>query len=139
MSEMLQMVEETMALIDELKANYTIQPSKNDDLLLYTGVAERNVVEQISPVVEKYFGKPYKKAGKSVFLKNMTDGFAKAVGGMRKEQTFFKKDISASLQLYCAFWPWGTNPEKTTVRIGVLTDGSGEDEAGAIEIMKKYR
>lgn len=139
MSDQLHKVEETMGLIAELKESFGIQPSKNDDPLLYTSVVQGNVVQQISPVVEEYFGKPYKKAGQSAFMKNLTDEFAKTLGGMRKEQTFFRKDVSEAVQLYCAFWPWGTDPEKTTVRIGILTDGNDEFDHEAKEIMKKYR
>ena len=138
MKDQLQAVEDTMALIGELKAAYEVKPSDSGDPLLYTGVVGTDVIEQITPTVEKYFGRPFKPAGQSALLKNLLDGFSKAIGGMRKEQTVFRKNVSKSLDLYCAFWPWGSNPVKTTVRIGVLTSGAEGIEKGIYSIMDKY-
>ena len=138
MKGQLQTVEETMALIGELKAVYEIKPEDSGDSLLFTGVVESDLIEQITPTVEKYFGGPFKPNGQSALLKNLMDGFSKAIGGMRKEQTVFRKNVSKSLDLYCAFWPWGSNPVKTTVRIGVLTSGSEGIEKGLYSIMDKY-
>jgi hypothetical protein len=137
MKDQLQVVEETMALIGELKAAYEIKLSDSGDPLVFTGVVGADVIQQITPTVEKYFGVPFKPAGQSALLKNVMDGFSKAIGGMRKEQTVFRKNVSKSLDLYCAFWPWGSNPVNTTVRIGVLTSGSEGLEKGIYSIMKK--
>jgi hypothetical protein len=138
MKSQLQTVEETMALIGELKTTYEIEPSNSGDPLLFTGVFEAEVIKQITPTVEKYFGRPFKAAGQSAFLNNLMDRFSKAIGGMRKEQTVFRKHVSESLDLYCAFWPWRSNPARTTVRIGVLPSGSGEIEKGIYSVMDKY-
>ncbi|MBT3178869.1 hypothetical protein [Desulfobacula sp.] len=138
MKDQLKTIEEAMSLIGELKTTFEIKPPDSKDPLLYTGVVEADVIEQITPIVEKYYGRPFKPAGKSALLKNLTDGFSKAIGGMRKDQTVFRKDISKSLYLYCAFWPWGSNPVNTTVRIGVLTTGSEEPGKEIYSIMGKY-
>jgi len=138
MKDHLQIIEETMALIGELKTTYEIKPPDSKDPLLYTGVVEADVIDQVTPIVEKYFGSPFKPAGQSATFKNLLDSFSKTLGGMRKEQTVFRKDISKSLYLYCAFWPWGSNPVNTTIRIGVLTTGAEEIEEGIYSIMNKY-
>ena len=138
MKDHLQIVEKTMDLIGELKTTYEIKPPDSKDPLLYTGVVEADVIAQITPIVEKYFGSPFKPAGQSALFKNLMDGFSKTIGGMRKEQTVFRKDISKSLYLYCAFWPWGSNPVNTTIRIGILTTGKEEIEKEIYDIMGKY-
>ena len=138
MKDQLQVVEDTMALLGELKATCEIKPSDSSDPLLFTGVIGADLIGQITPTVEKYFGGPYKPSGQSALLKNLLDGFSKAIGGMRKDQTVFRKNVSKSLDLYCAFWPWGSNPEKITVRIGVLISGSEEIEKDISSIMNKY-
>jgi len=120
MNEQLQTIEETMALIGELKAAYKIKASDSGDPLLYAGIVDSDLIGHITPMVEKYFGEPFNHAGKSTFFVNLTDAFSKAIGGIRKEQTVFRKKVSKSIYLYCAFWPWGSNPTKTTVRIGAL-------------------
>ncbi len=138
MKNQLQAVEETMVIIGELKAAYEITLADSGDPLLFTGVVESDVIGQITPTVEKYFGGPFKPCGQSALVKNLMDGFSKAIGGMRKEQTVFRKNVSESLDLYCAFWPWGSNPVKTTVRIGVLTSGIEGIEKDLYSVMNKY-
>jgi hypothetical protein len=120
MDDELQIIEKTMALLGELKAAHEIKTSDSGDPLLFVGVVKADVIEQITPLVEKYFGEAYKPAGKSAFFKNILDSFSKSIGGIRKEQTVFRKNVSQSLDMYCAFWPWGENPVNTTVRIGVF-------------------
>ncbi len=137
MEENVSVIEQTMPLIGELKSFFEIKPMDSDDPLLFAGVVLSDIILDISPVVEKYFGGPFKAAGKSAFLKNYFDGFTRSIGGMRTEQTVFRKQVSKGLDLYCAFWPWGSNPVKTTVRVGVLCDS---EELGnqVSPIMGKY-
>lgn len=114
-------ITKTLALIAELKERFAVEQNKGSCApLLYTGVIRSEIIGEISPVVENYFGAPIKVAGQNAFLKNLYDDLAKAVGGMRKEQTFFRKDVSPGIILYCAFWPWGSDPARTSVRIGLL-------------------
>lgn len=133
-----QLVAKTLGLIRELKDNYPIVTSDSGDPLLYTGVAGSDIIKLISPTVEKYFGQPYKPAGKSSLLKNMTDSFSKAIGGMRKEQTVYRKSVSASVHLYCAFWPWGSNPVKTTVRVGLVSSSDEPIDKDFHAVMNSY-
>ena len=95
---------------------------------MYCGVAKSNLISEITPIVEEYFGKPYKTAGNSAFFMNMFDKFIKKVGGIRSEQTLYRKDITDKVILYCAFWPWGTEPIKTSVRIGLICYDKKEEE-----------
>ena len=126
-------IKETLSVIRELKSGFDLEPSDSRDPLVFAGVVDSDIIEEITPLVEKYFGRAYKPAGKSAFLINMTDRFAKAIGGIRKEQTVFRKNVTPTLDLYCAFWPWGSNPVRTTVRIGVLGDTQGmENEIGSL-------
>lgn len=138
MSDYLQVVDETLALIKELNAEYEITSADAGDPLLYSGVVGSDVIAEITPTVEKYFGRAFKPAGQGAFLKNIIDGFTKDIGGIRKEQTVFRKQVSASLNLYCAFWPWGSDPIKTTVRIGVLCDLDEASEKDISVILKKH-
>ncbi|MBN1292033.1 MAG: hypothetical protein JXB48_09370 [Candidatus Latescibacteria bacterium] len=115
-------IKQTVQLIQEVKSNFDIEITDSRDPQVFAGVVYSDILEKITPLVEKYFGPASKPAGKSAFITNLTDRFAKAIGGIRKEQTVFRKNVSSTLDLYCAFWPWGSNPVKTTVRIGVLGD-----------------
>ena len=126
-------IKETLSVIKELKSGFDLEPSDSCNPLVFAGVVDSDIIQDITHLVEKYFGKAYKPAGKSAYIINLTDRFAKAIGGIRKEQTVYRKNVAPTLDLYCAFWPWGSNSVRTTVRIGVLGDTQGmEDEIGSL-------
>lgn len=109
-----------LSLIPELKKKYGLKPNRDvKDPLLFAGVVESNIIERLAPDVEAHFGPPYKAAGAGSFWKNLFDPFVRAIGGIRKDQTLYRHDVAPGVQLYCAFWPWGSNPVKTSVRIGL--------------------
>jgi len=121
MQEAIKKIKEALQLIDELKRQFSVRRHPDGcDKLLYTGIAESNVIEKLMPVVEKKFGVAYKPAGQSALLKNWFDGFVKGVGGIRSDQTLFRLDITPELIMFCAFWPWGSEPVKTSIRIGLM-------------------
>ncbi|HOY67376.1 MAG TPA: hypothetical protein PLP29_10835 [Candidatus Ozemobacteraceae bacterium] len=121
MQEAITKIKEALQLIDELKRQFSVRRHPDGcSKLLYTGVAESNLIDKLMPVVEKRFGPAYKPAGQSALLKNWFDGFVKGVGGIRRDQTLFRLDISPELSMFCAFWPWGSEPVKTSIRIGLL-------------------
>ncbi len=128
-NESVETIKTDLKLIGELKAAFKLQ--RNNDgcgPLVFAGVAESNIIPAISESVEKVFGKPYKAAGEGAILKNWFDGFVKAVGGVRTDQTLFRKTISPKLDLFCAFWPWGSNPVKTSIRLGLICYEEADEE-----------
>ncbi len=115
-------IKRNLKLLGKLEREFQLKPNYdgNDDPLLYCGVANSNLINELTPLVEEYFGKPYKPAGESAFFKNLFDTFIKAVGGIRTEQTLYKKDIDEGVILFCAFWPWGSDPVRTSIRVGLI-------------------
>lgn len=110
-----------------MKSEFGITRNRDScDELLYTGVAQSDIIEELSEKVKTFFGDPYKPAGEGAFWKNWFDSFVKSVGGIEKDQTLFKKEASETVTIYCAFWPWGSNPVKTSVRLGVLCNDADE-------------
>ncbi|MFZ2959574.1 MAG: hypothetical protein WA705_22035 [Candidatus Ozemobacteraceae bacterium] len=133
-------IKETLKLIPLLKTQFSVKRnSDEDDPTLFVGVAESNLIDALRPVVEAHFGPAYKPAGESAFWKNLFDSFVKSVGGVRTEQTLFKKEISPSVFLFCAFWPWGSNPVKTSIRIGLLCDVEEEEHALTKDVKAFFR
>ncbi len=127
MQNQVKKIREALKIIDLIEAKFKIKPNHDiDDPLLYCGVADSNIMKQLTEEVEKIYGKAYKPAGEGAFLKNFFDKFVREVGGARKEQTLFRKEISEQVFLYCAFWPWGSNPVKTSIRIGLVCYGADE-------------
>ncbi|MBF0501206.1 MAG: hypothetical protein HQM09_13795 [Candidatus Riflebacteria bacterium] len=133
-------IKTTLKLIPILKTQFNVKRNADeDDPLLFIGVAESNLIDKLRPVVEVHFGAPYKPAGESAFWKNLFDSFVKNIGGIRTEQTLFKKEISPTLALFCAFWPWGSNPVNTSIRIGLLCESEEEEQALAKEVKAFFR
>ncbi len=139
MNKHLPEIRKILELIEIIENKYKIKPNNDvDDPLLYCGVADSNIISQLSEEVEKFFGKPYKPAGEGAFFKNFFDKFIREVGGARKDQTLFKKEITESVIMYCAFWPWGSNPVKTSVRIGLLCYGADERDYFTRELKGEF-
>lgn len=130
MQNQLKKIRESLKIIDLIEKKFKIKANNDiDDPLLYCGVADSNIMLPLTEEVEKVYGKAYKPAGEGAFLKNFFDKFVKEVGGARKEQTLYRKEISEQIFLYCAFWPWGSNPVKTSIRIGLVCYGADERDA----------
>jgi hypothetical protein len=120
-------IRDTLKVIKIIEKKYKIKPNNDvDEPLLYCGVADSDILAQLAAEVEKYFDKPYKPAGQGAFFKNFFDSFIKEVGGVRKEQTLYRLAIDEGVFMYCAFWPWGSDPVKTSVRIGLVCYGADE-------------
>ena len=132
-------IKETLELIPLMKSQFGITRNRDScDELLYTGVAQSNVIDDLGKEVAKYFGDPYKAKGDGAFWANWFDSFVKSVGGIESDQTLYRKEISPTVTMYCAFWPWGSNPVKTSVRIGVLCSNDEESSRLAKELKGSF-
>ena len=89
------------------------------DPLLHTTVVGTPRVADLTAIVANVLGQPYKPAGKGAFFMSWFDPFVKAVGGVERQQTLFRRDLVPGLSLYCAFWPWASEPGRTSIRIGL--------------------
>lgn len=135
MKKNLEEIRKHLKIIDLIEDKFKIKANNDvDDPLLYCGVADSNIMSELAVEVEKVFGPAYKPAGEGAFFKNFFDKFVREVGGARKEQTLYRIAIDEMTCLYCAFWPWGSNPVKTSVRIGLVCYGADERDNYAREL-----
>ena len=139
MKNSLESIRRHLKIIDLIEDKFKIKPNNDvDDPLLYCGVANSDIIEELAVEIEKSFGPAYKPAGEGAFFKNFFDRFVREVGGARKEQTLYRIVIDDMTCLYCAFWPWGSNPVKTSVRIGLVCYGADEREVFAKELKGEF-
>ncbi len=139
MKSSLEKIRKTLKVIDLIEDKFKIKPNNDvEDPLLYCGVADSNILQELAVEIEKYFSKPYKPAGEGAFFKNFFDRFMREVGGARKDQTLYRLDIDDITCMYCAFWPWGTNPVKTSIRIGLVCFGADEREKYEKELQGEF-
>lgn len=120
LEETLVEITSTLELIRIFRDKFKLRGGKPQEPFLYTGIIQSDIVDAIGVEVENFFGPPYKQRNASAFFGNWFDPFIRRVGGIRKEQTLYRKEFEHGLALYCAFWPWGSNPIKTSVRLGLL-------------------
>jgi len=121
-------VRDIATLIEELRGQFGVKANPEScGPLLFVGIAESDDVQKFHAHVERRFGHAYKPAGSTAFLKNLADPLVRKLGGIRKEQTLFAKDLGKDVTAYCMFWPWGSNPKKVSVRVGFLC--APEDES----------
>ncbi len=112
-------IREALPLIQEMVNQFGVdENTKGGHTAMFVGVIGSEKIGDLLPEVARYLGPPYKAAGEGVFFKNLFDSFAKSFGGMRKEQIYFRKELAEGVVLFCAFWPWATNPPKTSIRVG---------------------
>jgi len=110
-----------VGLSGELRDRTRLHLAKDTrDPLLFTGVTSKDSLEAVGRIVQARMGVPYKPAGQSALWKNWFDGFVKAVGGVHSDQTLYRLDLGPEVILYCAFWPWASDPRKVSVRLGVF-------------------
>lgn len=140
MDEIIEAITEILTLIPEMKTDFGIKRNSRDsDPLMFTGVATSSIIPDLASRVERHFGAAYKPAGEGAFFKNLFDSFVKSVGGISKEQTLYRKEFSPTLALFCAFWPWASDPKQTSVRLGLLCTKDDECERLKKALARAFR
>ena len=70
-------------------------------------------------LLAKALGPPLKEFGESVALTPEARRTADAVGGIRSNQCFFLAQQGAKHVAYAALWPWGSDPTRLTLKVGL--------------------
>lgn len=118
-----QEVERTLAMIALLRQQHGVENHPDAMApLLYVGIAKAEHLDAIFTEISKIFGPPYKPSGSIAFWLNLFNPFVRAIGGSKYDQTLFRKDLAPGLSLFCALWPWGSDPSRTSVRIGLYCE-----------------
>src|SRR2546423_270076 len=115
-----QVINELSVVVAELvkRASLEMQPDRRN-VLMRTTVVPTDKVPRVLDVVAELLGPAVKPAGKSAWWKNWVDPFYRSVGGIQREQTLFRRELCAGLSLYCAFWPWASDPKRVSIRVGI--------------------
>ena len=114
-------IEEVLAVVSELELQFGVARNQGGcGPLLFVGVVDAGAIAALTPSVERRFGPAFKAAGTGTFFKNLSDAHLKRLGGVRKDQTLFLREVPQAADVYCMFWPWGSNPQRISVRIGLM-------------------
>lgn len=87
--------------------------------LTFLGVTSPSAVTGLEEILRRSFGAPYKEKGHRALWMNFFERFVRDVGGIRRNQTLYKRPMGGAVILYAALWPWATRPDRVSVRIGL--------------------
>ena len=83
-------------------------------------VCRRHDLPQLSALLISIFGPPLKPFDQPVRLSRAIQAVIYPLGGIRREQCLFLKWFDTQHAGYATLWPWKSDPDCVTVKIGVL-------------------
>jgi hypothetical protein len=108
-----------MSLIEVIKEAMTLEIRSNSQGSEYLeAVIDTKDIELLHSLLKKYLGPAAKEHGEEANLPEEIQGMVDSLGGLRKDQSFFYKREGHQV-IYAALWPWGSNPNKITLKCGV--------------------
>jgi hypothetical protein len=110
-----------MNMMEELKGTLRMEIRPNSQELEYLeAVLQTKDLELVHSLLKKHLGPAAKKSGKEANLPKEIEELVDSLGGLRNEQSFFYKQDGRQI-IYAAIWPWQSNPNKITLKVGVST------------------
>jgi hypothetical protein len=108
-----------MSLIEEIKKAMTLEIRSNSQGSEYLeAVIDTKDIELLHSLLKKYLGPAAKEHGEEANLPEEIQDMVDSLGGLRNDQSFFYKREGHQV-VYAALWPWGSNPNKITLKCGV--------------------
>ena len=86
----------------------------------FEGVLSRSDVERCCALLSGTLGPAAKDFGKVVKFSRPRQAVVQRLGGIRPEQCLFLKEEANQPIAYAALWPWASNPERVTLKVGVF-------------------
>lgn len=86
----------------------------------FEGVLARGDVEHCCQLLSGTFGPAAKEFGKTVRFTKSCQAVVDHLGGIRPDQCLFLKEEPNQPIAFAALWPWASNPDRTTLKVGVF-------------------
>ncbi|MDP3703274.1 MAG: hypothetical protein Q8R78_02675 [Candidatus Omnitrophota bacterium] len=86
----------------------------------FEGVLSRGDLARACELLEGTFGPAAKEFGKVVKFAGQHQIMVKQIGGVQPDQCLFIKDESNRPIAFAALWPWASNPQRVTLKVGVF-------------------
>ena len=108
-------------MIEELRGTLKMEIRPNSRGLEYLEAAiQKNDLELLKSLLTKHLGPAAKEPGIEVTFLIEIQRLVDSMGGLRIEQSFFYRQREDDQVLYAALWPWQSNPEKITLKAGIV-------------------
>jgi len=83
------------------------------------GVLARGDLERCHQLLSGTFGPAAKEFGKTVRFTKPAQAVVDHLGGIRPDQCLFLKEEPNQPIAFAALWPWASNPDRITLKVGV--------------------
>ncbi len=109
-----------MNIIEKIKENVKmdIRPNSMDTEYL-EAVVDRSEIESLQIILTKHLGPAPKEPGKKANFPKKIQELVDDLGGLQIEQSFSYKRVGTTV-FFAALWPWKSNPEKITLKSGII-------------------
>ena len=109
-----------MNLIEELQETLRMEIRSNSEPPKYLeAVITRSDLELLRSLLTRHFGPAAKEPGTRRTFPKEIQGLVDSIGGLRTEQSFFYRLGDDSHVLYAALWPWASDPDRITLKVGL--------------------
>jgi len=108
-----------MNMIEEIQKTFRMEirpTSRGTDFL--EAVFQKSDLGSLTSLLTKYLGTVVTVQGQETGLPPIIQKLVDSIGGLWPGQFFFYKQ-DGQWVTYAALWPWGSNPEKITLKSGV--------------------
>jgi hypothetical protein len=106
-------------IIEKIKETFSMEIRRDCQKPEYfEAVINKKDLRSLKSILKKELGRAAKEPGKEANLPMETQRFVDSSGGLRINQSFFYKKTGNQV-IFAALWPWESDPNKTTLRIGV--------------------
>ena len=106
-----------MTLFEEMKKSVPME-IRMDSKDYLEAVVDRKGLDLLQPILARYFGTAAKGPGEKADFPPSIAKLVASLGGMRLEQSFYYKEEKNRV-IFAALWPWGSNPDKVTLKSGI--------------------
>ena len=106
-----------MELIEEIKKSITLE-IRQDSKESLEAVVTKEGLERLQSILSKHLGPAIKEAGKKAEIPKHLQSLVDSFRGLRIEQSFYCRQEGTQL-IHAALWPWESNPDRTTLKLGI--------------------
>jgi len=106
-----------MTFFEEIKKSVPMEMRVDSEDYL-EAVVNREGLDLLQPILVRYFGAVAKGPGEKSDFPPSIQKLVASLGGIRAEQTFYYKEEKNRV-IFAALWPWGSNPDKVTLKSGI--------------------
>ena len=107
-----------MTLFEEIKNSVKME-IRVDSKDYLEAVVARPGLDLLQPILARYFGATAKGPAEKATFPPPVQKIVDSLGGIRQGQSFYYKEEKNRV-IFAALWPWGSNPDKVTLKSGVV-------------------